>query len=206
MGKKQEQRSEETKKNIIAAAGALFARKGYASVSMREIATEAGCSHTTIYIYFDDKEALLQELAIPPLQALAERMDALMKDAKLPPDDRLCRLGMMFVEFCLVNRSMYNLFFAVKSVRVDEPNPELAVNALRNALFGRLSNALRECLPSVADEAQQLQNARILFFLLHGMVATYAESEETAEQLLERLASTFSHGIRVALGGMKQLG
>jgi AcrR family transcriptional regulator len=206
VGKKQEQRSEETKKNIIAAAGALFARKGYASVSMREIATEAGCSHTTIYIYFDDKEALLQELAIPPLQALAERMDALMKDAKLPPDDRLCRLGMMFVEFCLVNRSMYNLFFAVKSVRVDEPNPELAVNALRNALFGRLSNALRECLPSVADEAQQLQNARILFFLLHGMVATYAESEETAEQLLERLASTFSHGIRVALGGMKQLG
>lgn len=65
MSSKQEQRSEETKRSILAAAGLLFASRGYDSVTMREIAKEAGCSHTTIYIYFKDKEALLQQLSLP---------------------------------------------------------------------------------------------------------------------------------------------
>ncbi len=65
---KKELRSEETKRMILKAAGKLFSEKGYDAVTMREIAKEAGCSHTTIYLYFKDKETLLHQLSMPTLQ------------------------------------------------------------------------------------------------------------------------------------------
>jgi len=77
MSTKQEQRSEETKTSILSAAGTLFASRGYDAVTMREIAKAAGCSHTTIYIYFKDKEALLLQLSMPPLKTLMLQMDKL---------------------------------------------------------------------------------------------------------------------------------
>ena len=48
----------------------LFAEKGYPHVTMREIAKQAGCSHTAIYLYFKNKEELLQHIAIPSLLEL----------------------------------------------------------------------------------------------------------------------------------------
>ncbi|MGZ4164968.1 MAG: TetR/AcrR family transcriptional regulator, partial [Tumebacillaceae bacterium] len=52
MPSKKELKSEETKRAIVSAAGQLFADRGYEAVTMREIAKAAGCSHTTIYIYY----------------------------------------------------------------------------------------------------------------------------------------------------------
>jgi AcrR family transcriptional regulator len=133
---KQELRSEETKRSILAAAGNLFAVRGYDAVTMREIAKEAGCSHTTIYIYFKDKEALLHQLSMPPLLSLMERMETLL-DQKALPDE-------------------------------------------------------------------QLKYTRIYYFTLHGIVATYMNSEETVEQLMGRLMPTFQLAFEVLLVGLKQ--
>jgi AcrR family transcriptional regulator len=70
MSRKQVFRAEETKKAILSVAGKLFAEQGFHAVTMREIAKKAGCSHTTIYIYFTDKETLLYQLSMPPLKEL----------------------------------------------------------------------------------------------------------------------------------------
>jgi AcrR family transcriptional regulator len=78
-GSKQMKRSEETKNSIITAAQKLFAEQGYDTVTMREIAKEAGCSHTTIYIYFKDKVALLNQLAMPSLLELKLLMEEAVK-------------------------------------------------------------------------------------------------------------------------------
>ncbi|MBO9599746.1 MAG: TetR/AcrR family transcriptional regulator, partial [Cohnella sp.] len=99
MASKQELRSEETKKSITEAAGRLFGSKGFEAVTMREIAKEAGCSHTTIYIYFKDKEALLQELSMPPLQSLFEQTDALIAQ-ETNPDERLKAVSLALISFC----------------------------------------------------------------------------------------------------------
>ncbi len=56
---RRKQLTEEMKAAVRAAAASLFTEKGYHSVTMREIAKEAGCSHTAIYLYFKDKEDLL---------------------------------------------------------------------------------------------------------------------------------------------------
>ncbi|MET3287512.1 TetR/AcrR family transcriptional regulator [Brevibacillus fluminis] len=203
MATRQEQRSEETKNSILTAARQLFANRGYDTVTMREIAKEAGCSHTTIYIYFKDKETLLQQLSMPPLQALMERMDAL-SEQKTASEEKLEAVSLAFIEFCLANRSMYSLFVNVKAGRVDEQSPQLEINKIRNDIFAKLSRMVQASLLLAVTDEQLLMCTRIYFYTLHGIVATYEHSEETVEMLMDRLTPTFRQAISVLLSGFRE--
>ncbi|MBN1315536.1 MAG: TetR/AcrR family transcriptional regulator [Anaerolineales bacterium] len=48
---------------IIEAATAVFACKGFDRATMEDIATEAGINKATIYLYFDSKDALIHSIA-----------------------------------------------------------------------------------------------------------------------------------------------
>jgi AcrR family transcriptional regulator len=197
-------RSEETKLTILKAAGLLFSERGFDAVTMREIAKAAGCSHTTIYLYFKDKEALLHQLSMEPLEELQGQLTSLMSNPSLSPDDRLKSITRSFIEFCLLHRNMYNIFFMEKATRVDEEEPELDVNKLRLNLFGQLRQAIRDYLPPGPADEDVLAYTRITFYTLHGIVGTYTNSEETLDQLLARLAPTFDLAVTVLLSGIKQ--
>jgi AcrR family transcriptional regulator len=204
MANRQEMRSEETKRSILTAAGELFAKRGFDNVSIREIAKAAGCSHTTLYIYFKDKEALLHELSKEPLQGLAQQMETVLADARFSPEDKLKEISLHFIRFCLLNRTMYTLFFMIQASRVDLAEPEEELQILRNRLFGLLRQGLLQCLPPDVSEEEALAYARIYFYTLHGIVGTYTHSEETLEQLMERLTPTFHLAVEVMLAGCKQ--
>ena len=47
---------------LLSKAAVLFARRGYGSLTIREIATEAGVSTGTLYHYFKGKEDLFRQL------------------------------------------------------------------------------------------------------------------------------------------------
>jgi AcrR family transcriptional regulator len=61
---------------ILKAAETLFAEKGYESASIRDIAGAAGVADGTIYGYFANKEALLQELVRGLIERLAREETA----------------------------------------------------------------------------------------------------------------------------------
>lgn len=204
MAGRQKARSEETKQAILAAAGQLFAERGFEAVTMREIAREAGCSHTAIYIYFEDKESLLHHLAVGPLESLRQQMESALGDPALSPDGRMRLVSRVFVRFCLAHRTMYSVLFMARASRVDLPDQALEVQNLRNLLFGLLRQAVRGALPSAQSEEQVLAYARIHFFALHGMISLYAGSDEPLDQLMERLSTTFDLAVDVVLAGLKQ--
>ncbi len=198
-------RSEETKRSIVAAAGKLFGERGYEAVTIREIASEAGCSHTTIYIYFQDKVALLHALSMQPLQQLKAELDTIADNAFLSSDEKLQRLNERFIRFCLENRSMYAIFFEVKSVRVDELEPDLEINRLRNQMFNIILQLLKTNL-NLPEGEQLLSFSRIYFYMLRGIVGTYTLSEETVDSIMSRLSSTFDDAFEALLFGFgKQL-
>lgn len=202
MTSRQEIRAEETKSAILAAAGQLFAARGFDAVTMREIAKVAGCSHTTIYIYFKDKEALLQQLAMGPLQQLRAQMESTLQAEALSPAERLERLCREFIRFCLQHRHIYALIFMARASRVDEAAPELEVNRMRIHLFGLLREGLRGALAPVQSEERLMAYARTVFFTMHGVISTYVEAEEAYEQLMERLGPTFDLAVGVLLSGI----
>ncbi|UVI31688.1 TetR/AcrR family transcriptional regulator [Paenibacillus spongiae] len=196
--------TEEMKAAVRSAAAALFAERGYQSVTMREIAKAAGCSHTAIYIYYKNKEDLLQQIAIPSLLELEQRMLDKLEGREADPMNVLTGICKEYVTFCLTNGSFYTVLFA-GSVRVDEEDPELAVNRIRNQLFGHLDRALHLAL---ADRTQDngpeamINRTRALFFMVQGYVSTYTDHVEPIEAIMERTLPYLDQGIRTLVEGM----
>ncbi|MHA6481333.1 TetR/AcrR family transcriptional regulator [Paenibacillus sp. strain BS8-2] len=62
MNKKQQQ-SEDTKQRILEVACELFAKKGYNSASVEEMAAASSCSKANIYYHFKSKEELFLHIA-----------------------------------------------------------------------------------------------------------------------------------------------
>lgn len=170
---------------------------------MREIARKAQCSHTAIYLYFKDKRALLHEIAMPHLVQLHDRLEQLWREGRGSPDEVFQRIGMQFVRFCLANRSLVPLLFLTEADRVDVPDPALPVNRLRNEMFGLLMRSLSACLGIGEEEPRLLTFGRIAFFALFGIIGTYTQGRESAEQLLERLEDTFEETLAVLLAGFR---
>lgn len=204
MPSRQKQRSDDTKQAILAAAGRLFAERGFDTVSMREIAGAAGCSHTAIYIHFADKEALLHQLALGPLQSLREQLEAVASDATLPPGQKAREFCRTFIRFCLQNRIMYNVLFMAKASRIDEPQPALAIQKARNQMFDLFRQILQAFLPPGTPPDTALADVRICFYTLHGIIGLYGAGPDTYDQVMERLAPTFDHALDVLLAGFAQ--
>jgi AcrR family transcriptional regulator len=60
-----------TEINIRLAAIKLISRNGYESMSLRQLAAEAGINASTLYIYYKSKNELLQELILEYFQGLS---------------------------------------------------------------------------------------------------------------------------------------
>ncbi|WP_419960671.1 TetR/AcrR family transcriptional regulator [Psychrobacillus sp. BM2] len=202
MKSKQEQRSEETKKLILESAANLFAQKGYDAVTIREIAKDAGCSHTAIYLYFKDKVTLLHQLSLPPLHQLHQKLQAIAKVDSLSSERKLKEISLEYISFCLKNRNMYDIFFNAKSSRVDE-KPELEVNQLRLEIFELLKSIIRENL-SISNDEQLLAFSRIFYYQLNGVLSTYSYQHEPLDILMERLKPTFNLAIEILLLGSQE--
>lgn len=202
MGNKQEKRTDETKHMILAAAKKLFIGKGYDSVSVREIAKEAGCSHTTIYLYFKDKEALLHQLSMPTLEDLYQNMQQIILSRSKTDQEKLQEISQTFIRFCLRNKNMYTIFINVKSSKVDEIEPKTEINKLRLKLFSLIKQALGNYL-SIPDDDQLLAFSRIFFYNLYGIISTYSHQHEPAKVLLERLTPTIDLSVEILISGFK---
>lgn len=202
MKSRQEQRSEDTKKQILESAGNLFSKKGYDSVAIREIAKDAGCSHTTIYLYFKDKEALLHQLTMPSLQELHEQLQEISNRKTISAEERLKGVSTKYIQFCLKNRNMYDIIFNAKSSRVDE-EPELEINKLRLDIFATMKLIIQECL-SNPNEHHLLAFTRIYYYNLNGVLSTYSYLHEPLDILMERLTPTFELAVEILLLGFKE--
>jgi AcrR family transcriptional regulator len=199
-------RSEETKRRILEMAANLFAEHGFEKVTMREIAKAAGCSHTTIYIYYKDKEALLHQLSMPPMQDLRDLFTTILQDQAMTPVARVKFITRTFLDFCFANRNLYTVFFMTRASRVDEEDPgALDIQKLRLELFGQLRQGIRDCLPPGQSEELVLAYTRVYFFTLHGIMGTYQTSEEPLDALFARLAPTFDLAVDVLLAGFQQI-
>jgi len=76
-----QRRAEERPREICAAALQVFAAKGFAAARLEEIASRAGVSKGTLYLYFKDKEelfrAVVRDAIAPNLEAITVAISTL---------------------------------------------------------------------------------------------------------------------------------
>ena len=79
---------QQARRKLVDGAMSLYLEHGLDSVSLRQVADRIGMSHTLVYRYFDDKEALLAELRVSCLDDL----DQALRNADDPHATPLSRL------------------------------------------------------------------------------------------------------------------
>jgi AcrR family transcriptional regulator len=80
----QDERSQTTKQTLIAAGRSLFAERGYADVSVDELAQRAGVTTGALYHQFASKQGLLQAVYADVAQGVSERIVAARESATEP--------------------------------------------------------------------------------------------------------------------------
>ncbi|SDH63117.1 TetR/AcrR family transcriptional regulator [Alloyangia pacifica] len=186
--------SDITGPRIREAALRLFAKHGYAAVSMRRIASEVGVQAGALYNYIPDKQALLFSL-------LKGHMDELLEtwEATPQPADPLARLE-AFVRFHIrfTLRRAESIFISYMELRNLEPENFVQIEALRGRYEGMLEQILRD-----GQAAGQLSvpDTRIAAFALIGMLTGvntwYREGGRLSE---EEVAALYWDMARKAVG------
>jgi AcrR family transcriptional regulator len=105
--------AEDARAAILAAAGRLFAEKGYEGVSMRAVAAEAGCALGALYTVFPNKRALLRDIWEG---AFSQLLAAVRRDAEGTgaAKDRLRALLLTLIRFWQENPDHYRSIFLIQ--------------------------------------------------------------------------------------------
>ena len=120
----------------------LFARQGYAAVSMRQIAAAVGVQAGALYAYTPDKQALLADLLESHMQEL---LDAWSDDPAADPLARLERFVRFHIDFSLDHSDA--VFLSYMELRNLTPDNFARIAALR----GRYEACLLYTSPSPRD-------------------------------------------------------
>ena len=138
MARKQGSHAKTTGPLVRAAALRLFARHGYAAVSMRQIAAEVGVQAGALYLYTPDKQTLLFDL-------MREHMETLLAELPAPSGEPLRDLqdfARFHIRFHLDRSDL--VFIAYMELRNLEPENFQVIERLRHRYEDRLEAILRE--------------------------------------------------------------
>ena len=120
---------EETKNLIIQNALKLFSDKGFSAVSMRDLAEAVGISVSTIYHYYESKQALFREMITRANELTAKARDAffrILDGTEKVEREPFVHAGIMYVTAYLRHEKIDPLLRMLESERFHEPAAEEA--------------------------------------------------------------------------------
>ena len=158
------------RRQILDTARHLLVREGYQNLSMRKIADAIGYSATSIYLYFDSKDALLHALIHEGMMRLHEKLDRTATQHADDPVGRLQALCRCFINFGLENPEYYEIMFQLRPERMERYPPEKYRQARSNLdFFGRaLEKGEEEGIFEIEDAKV---TASTIWASLHGTVS-----------------------------------
>ena len=130
-----------TKAAIGDAALMLFAQRGYAAVSVRDIADQVGIRQSAIYNHFPGKQAILVHLMEGHLRTLLEAYKA-QANPQGHPAERLRAFVAFHVHYHIDHPA--DVFIAYMELRSLEPDNRKAIVPLRRAYEAELKRILAE--------------------------------------------------------------
>ena len=176
----------------------LLVDDGYDALSMRKIARAVGCSATSIYLYFDNKDALTHALITEGMDKLADTLEDVTDGLEDAPA-RLEALSRAYVRFGLDNPEYYEVMFQLHPERMARYPADDYRRARRNVEF--FEHALEDGLAAGTVSAPNPPDvaAAVLWTSLHGLVSLHL-----ARRVDVRLAGDdlVEAGVRQAMAGL----
>ena len=194
MARKKNSSAEITRTRIRAAALRLFARHGYAAVSMRQIAAQVGVQVGTLYLYTPDKQSLLCDLMETHLQDLLSELAAL--PAAPTPLAALEDFTRFHIRFHRARSDA--VFIAYMELRNLTPDNFARIEAMRHRYEAHLDSLLirgRDAGAFVVPDTKLASFA--LIAMLTGVNTWYREGGRLS---LERVEDIYWQMVRKAVG------
>jgi AcrR family transcriptional regulator len=168
-------------RSIQEAAMRVIARKGMSSATMQEIAQEAGVAKGTIYLYFRDRDELVERTFETAIGQLHERVDAALA-LDLPLEEKLRAIVRAQMAFFRENAEFFRLYM---SLRMPEGNAHQQRRQKR-ACAPQYQTRVRAFADVLAEgmkrgEVRKMDPHRLALFLIEGTTAiTFERLTENA--------------------------
>ena len=189
LAERREEEKERRRLEIIEAAEALYAAKGWDAVTMDQVARQARLSRALLYVYFKDKEDLHFAITERALDALRQRFERAAAEHSLGID-KVVAMGRAYSLFQQESPFQFDACsrFHAHQAHAGQPN-ELACQAGGDAVMGVMIDALQRGIrdgsirPDIGDP---LKVVFMLWAFSHGLIQIATnKSQEIASRGIE---------------------
>ncbi len=167
--------TEQRRAEILDAALQLFSSEGFHDTTMEEVANAAGVAKGTIYLYFRDRDELVERAFEGAIAALMEQIDGVLRQ-DLPFDALIRAIMAAKISFFTANREFFRLYLSLRLAegpatrqrrRKQNCHPQYRVRAQR----------LAEVLKSAMErgEIRETDPYRLAVFIIEGSTAVILE-------------------------------
>lgn len=164
---------DESRGKILSAALTLFAKQGFHSTSIAQIAKEAGVSKGLIYNYFDKKEELLKQLVIT---SVADGENILLEMQAMPDAKSRLRFTIDYaIDYIHENFEQFKLYFSLSLQLSAFPDLQAYIKARHKATVPLFAELFRDLFES--QEMAQMESMA-LAALLDGAGLQYIVLED----------------------------
>ena len=175
------------KERLIEAGTALFAAKGYACTTVREIVARAGVSKPVLYYYFKNKEGIFSAI----LEWAAQQQEELLSEVLRTPDSALDRLTGLFRRIYQAVMEQQDLFKLIHNLIFGPPQgaPEADLEQYHRRMIEALNEIFMQGPSNNKEKETYTEEASIIVlsildFCLH---MDYLHPESRDPELPERL-------------------
>ena len=162
-------------RSIQEAALRVIARKGMSAATMQEIAAEAGVAKGTLYLYFRDRDELVEKTFESAIQQLHVRIDAALA-TDVPFAAKLRAVVAAQMAFFKENVEFFRLYL---SLRMPEGSPQQQRRQKKHCApqYRTRVDAFAQVLSEAMDrgEVRRMDAKRLALFIIEGMSAIVRE-------------------------------
>ena len=181
----------------------MVIEEGAWNFTLREVARRAGVSHTAPYNHFEDKSALLAEVAALGSQSLTRTLEAAAHGQSRSARQAFAAIGAAYVRFAVEHPAHYRLMFGAE---LADSARHPALQEAREAAFGVLTGVLARGQASGQVRPDPvLDQALAAWSLVHGLatllidqrVSFLGASPAEAERHARLAVAALFEGLRV---------
>ncbi len=192
-----QRRQKRNRAALVKAARRLFAQNGFEATTIADIAEAADLGFGTFYLYFTNKEALLEAALDDGVAEIAEALQA-PEIAAMPAEEALVTVSTRYIRLIRSHRSL--LALTVQHLPSRGPGGRPLAELLNRVFEGIIQRGVSEGAFAVGD-------ARVAARAIAGMhiqLLFSAESGLAEEPLLQTLPALALGGLRHAGDGKRQ--
>ncbi|HSG30408.1 MAG TPA: TetR/AcrR family transcriptional regulator [Thermodesulfobacteriota bacterium] len=149
----------------------LFAKKGIKEVTIKDIASEAGCSDGALYRHYKSKEEMAWTLYKREVEGFGERIKEMLGDKALPNEKKIYNAVELFYDFYDKNPTKFS-FILLSQYNFPR---QLKLNKKLNPYY-----IMQECLQGMT-KGKKIKDLDLLSGMIFGLILEPARMKATNE-------------------------